>query len=71
MIVRVQNRGTFLWTVISKTSTRINRMKIGFLESVTFQLHARVLSSEVARSLKSYGYFFFKLGQDRSQAPPW
>ena len=28
-----------------------------FLESVTFQFHARMLSSEVAQSLKSYGYF--------------
>ena len=28
-----------------------------FLESVTFQFHARMLSSEVAQSLKSYGIF--------------
>ena len=28
-----------------------------FLESVTFQFHARMLSSEVAQSLKSYGHF--------------
>ena len=28
-----------------------------FLESVTFQFHARMLSSEVAQSLKSYGPF--------------
>ena len=27
------------------------------LESVTFQFHARILSSEVAQSLKSYGHF--------------
>ena len=33
------------------------RSKIGFLESVTFQSHARMLSSEVAQSLKSYGHF--------------
>ena len=31
--------------------------KIVFLESVTFQLHARMLSSEVAQSLKSHGHF--------------
>ena len=28
-----------------------------FLESVTFQFHARMLSSEIAQSLKSYGHF--------------
>ena len=28
-----------------------------FLESVTFQFHARMLSSEVAQSLKSYEHF--------------
>ena len=28
-----------------------------FLESVTFQFHARMLISEVAQSLKRYGYF--------------
>ena len=28
-----------------------------FLESVTFQFHARMRSSEVAQSLKSYGHF--------------
>ena len=33
------------------------RSKIAFLESVTFQFHARMLSSEVAQSLKSYGDF--------------
>ena len=33
------------------------RSKIFFLESVTFQFHARMLSSEVAKSLKSYGHF--------------
>ena len=27
-----------------------------FLESVTFQFHARMLSSEVAQSIKSYGH---------------
>ena len=43
--------------VISKTCTGIIRSKIVFLESVTFQLHARMLSSEVAQSLKSYGNF--------------
>ena len=48
--------------------------KIVFLESVTFQFHARMLSSEVAQSLKNYGHFsdhVFKLtvGRDRSQSP--
>ena len=33
------------------------RSKIVFLESVTFQFHARMLSSEVAQSLKRYGHF--------------
>ena len=46
-----------------------------FLESVTFQFHARMLSSEVAQSLKSYGHFsyghfFWPWGRDRSQSPP-
>ena len=35
----------------------IIRSKIVFLESVTFQFHARMLSSEVAQSLKSYDFF--------------
>ena len=35
----------------------IIRSKIVFLESVTFQFHARMLSSEVAQSLKCYGHF--------------
>ena len=35
----------------------IIRSKIFFFKSVTFQLHARMLSSEVAKSLKSYGHF--------------
>ena len=35
----------------------IIRSKIGLLESVAFQSRARMLSSEVAQSLKSYGYF--------------
>ena len=33
------------------------RSKMFLLESVTFQFHARMLSSEVAQSLKSYGHF--------------
>ena len=53
----VQNRGTFLWTVISKICPWIIRSKISFLESVTLQLHAGMLGSEVAQSLKSYGNF--------------
>ena len=44
--------------------------KIVFLESVTFQFHARMLSSEVAQSLKSYGHFSGNWGRDRSQSPP-
>ena len=35
----------------------INLVEIVFLESITFQLHARMLSSEVAQSLKNYGHF--------------
>ena len=34
-----------------------NRVENIFLESVTFQFHARMRSSEVAQSLKSYGHF--------------
>ena len=44
---RVQNRWTFL----------NNQVEIVILESITFQLHARMLSSEVAQSLKNYGHF--------------
>ena len=36
---------------------KIMRAKLVFLESVTFQSHARMLSSEVAQSLKSDGHF--------------
>ena len=50
-IYRVQNRGTFLWTVGKYRG--VIRSKIVFLESVTFQFHARMLSSEVAQLLKS------------------
>ena len=46
-----------------------NQVKIVFLESVTFQFHARMLSSEVAQSLKSY-VFFGPWCRDRSQSPP-
>ena len=35
----------------------IIRSKVVFLESVTFQLHARMLSSQVAQSLKRLGHF--------------
>ena len=35
----------------------IIRSKIFFLESETIQLNARMLSSEVAQSLNSYGHF--------------
>ena len=34
-----------------------NQVKNSFLESVTFQFHARMLNSEDAQSLKSYGHF--------------
>ena len=34
-----------------------NQVKNLCLESVAFQSHARMLSSEVAQSLKSYGHF--------------
>ena len=54
VIDHVQNRGTFLWTLKVLWS---NQVKNIFLESATFQFHARMLSSEVAQSLKSYGHF--------------
>ena len=47
-IYRVQNRGTFLLTIISEN--------IGE-KSVKFHFHARMLSSEIAQPLKSYGHF--------------
>ena len=50
---RVQIRGTFLRSVISGN----NQAESSLLESATFQFHARMLSSEVAQSLKSYGHF--------------
>ena len=34
-----------------------DQVKNSFLESVIFQLYARILSSEVAQSLKNYGHF--------------
>ena len=55
-IAPVKNRGTFLWTVISKTWHRIIRSEIDLLESVTFQLHDRMLSSSSAQSSKMYGH---------------
>ena len=58
-IVPVQNRGTFIWTIISKTWPPLIRSPIGLLESVTFQLHDRMLSLFVATSLKSYGHFSY------------
>ena len=42
------------------------RSKLGFLESVTFQSHARMLSSEVAKLWT----FFGPWGRDSSQSPP-
>ena len=43
--------------VIPKTWPRIIRLKIVLLESVTFRLRYRMLSSLVAQSLQSYGHF--------------
>ena len=40
----IPNRGTSFWTVISKTSPWIIRSTMFFLESVTIQLHARMLA---------------------------
>ena len=54
-IDRVQNRGTFLWTVISENIV---------LESVTFQFHVRMLSSAQLWT------FFRPWGRDRSKSPP-
>ena len=54
----VQNRGTFLWTVISKTCPRIFRSKIDFIESVTFQLRCRILSSFSRTVIKKLPTFF-------------
>ena len=53
----VQNRGTFLWTVISKICPRIIRSKIWFLETVTFQSHAHMLICQPAQSLKVMDIF--------------
>ena len=51
------------WTIISKTCPRIIRSKIVFfIESVTFQLHARMLSPQPAQSLKSLNRHFSGLG---------
>ena len=46
-IATIQNRGTFLFTVISKTCPRVIRSPIGCLESVTFQLHDRMLTGQL------------------------
>ena len=51
------------WTIISKTCPGIIRSKIVFfIESVTFQLHARMLSPQPAQSLKSLNGHFSGLG---------
>ena len=64
----VQNRGTFLWTVISKTCLWIIRSKIVFLEPVIFQLRGRmVIFRTFVRKLWT---FFGPWGRDRSQSPP-
>ena len=68
-IAPVKNRGTFLWTVISKTWHRIIRSEIDLLESVTFQLHDRMLSSSSAQSSKMYGHISDLGGRERSQSP--
>ena len=46
-----------LCMVISKISPEIIMAEIVFLESLAFQFHARMLSSKVAQSLKSYRHF--------------
>ena len=62
-IARVQICGTFVrGQSVAETFgiwiyRGIIRSKLFFLESVTSQFHARILSSEVAQSLKSYGHF--------------
>ena len=66
----MQNRGTFLWTVISKTWPRLIKSIKDLLESVAFQQHDRMLSSFFAQSLKSYGHFSDLGGRDRFQSPP-
>ena len=44
-VAPAQIREIFLWAIISKTWPRIIMSNIGLLESVTFQLHDRMLSS--------------------------
>ena len=56
-IAPMQNLGTFIYTVISKTWPRLISSPIDWLKSVTYQLHARMLSSFVTQWLKSYGHF--------------
>ena len=53
----VQNRGKFLWTVISKTCPRIIRSKLVVLESEKFRLYACMPSSTHAQLLNSFGHF--------------
>ena len=60
----------FLWTVISKDLSSINQVELGLLESVTFQLHDRMLSSFFAQLLKKLWAFFWPWRRDRSQSPP-
>ena len=57
-VTPIQNRGTFPWTATSETWHRLISSPMGELESVTFQLHARMLSSLVAQSLKSNVHFW-------------
>ena len=58
VIDHVQNRGTLPWTVISKLLGNDQVENSFFLASVTFQFHARMLSSGIAHTLKSWGHFF-------------
>ena len=67
----VQDRGTFLWTVISKTCPRMVRSKIVLLHrisniSVTCP-HAQATGRTV---IKKLWIFFGPWGWDRSQTPP-
>ena len=70
-IDRVRNCGTFLWTVINKTSDRIIRSKIVFFIissiSATTRSHAQLKGRKVIKKLWT---FFGPWGRDRSQSPP-
>ena len=68
-IVAVQNRGTFLWTVISKTCPQIIRSKIVFFRSSNISVpcpHAQLTGRTVIKKLWT---FFGPWGWDHSQSP--